>query len=526
MKKIAIIGSGLTGVSAAKALIKRGIKPVLLDVGKVLDDKRQKIVERLGHQDKSDWDPIDLDIITDNPTVRNNKIPKKLSFGSDYVYENLHKSLPTDGSPPATFSKGGFSTVWGGTIMPTDDCDMTDWPIKRKDLEPFYKEVLRNLHCSGRSDFLERKFPTYHSNPTPLNMSTSIKALFRDILNAGIIDEDKFLFGQSRLLTQVLDNADRRGCVYCGHCMSGCVYKCIYTSGDDLDSLIKGGEIDYRPKSLVLSLKEYRDKVDITIEHSNGVRDISSFDRVFLAAGAVNSTRIVLESKQLYNYPVFMKTTNGFVLPMLRLRAYPFDWPNINTEPGLFFEFKNKDISDHWIHGQISTPNEFVMKKLNYNPLRNNIRDKILKPIFDRINIAHCNMHSDHAGSWELSLKPSNENQASILVSRYRALPESIKFSKKASIQLFKMGMGFKCYGILPSFTPFTDGDTTFHLGGSLPMRLFPKFENETDLLGTPKGWHRIHVVDSSVFPSIPGTTVGLPAMANAWRIASEVNLN
>ena len=85
--------------------------------------------------------------------------------------------------------------------------------------------------------------------------------------------------------------------------------------------------------------------------------------------------------------------------------------------------------------------------------------------------------------------------------------------------------MNFGCYAILPLLVSGTRGDDTFHLGGSMPMKLTPKKENETNLLGTPKGWSRTHVVDSSIFPSIPGTTIGLPAMANATRIASEVDL-
>jgi choline dehydrogenase-like flavoprotein len=50
-----------------------------------------------------------------------------------------------------------------------------------------------------------------------------------------------------------------------------------------------------------------------------------------------------------------------------------------------------------------------------------------------------------------------------------------------------------------------------------------PVLETDTDTDGRPKGWQRIHIVDSSVFPSLPGTTIGLLAMANAARIASEV---
>jgi choline dehydrogenase-like flavoprotein len=47
--------------------------------------------------------------------------------------------------------------------------------------------------------------------------------------------------------------------------------------------------------------------------------------------------------------------------------------------------------------------------------------------------------------------------------------------------------------------------------------------EYETDRLGRPGGWERIHVVDSSVFPSIPATTITMSVMANAHRIGAAV---
>jgi choline dehydrogenase-like flavoprotein len=60
-----------------------------------------------------------------------------------------------------------------------------------------------------------------------------------------------------------------------------------------------------------------------------------------------------------------------------------------------------------------------------------------------------------------------------------------------------------------------------FHSGGSFPMRESPR-TGETDHLGRPPGWRRLHVVDSSVFPSIPAATISLTVMANAWRIGHE----
>jgi choline dehydrogenase-like flavoprotein len=44
----------------------------------------------------------------------------------------------------------------------------------------------------------------------------------------------------------------------------------------------------------------------------------------------------------------------------------------------------------------------------------------------------------------------------------------------------------------------------------------------ESDVLGRPAGLQRVFVVDASVLPSIPATTITLPVMANAHRIASH----
>ena len=44
----------------------------------------------------------------------------------------------------------------------------------------------------------------------------------------------------------------------------------------------------------------------------------------------------------------------------------------------------------------------------------------------------------------------------------------------------------------------------------------------ETDTLGRLPGLERVHLIDASVFPSIPATTITLSIMANAHRIAQQ----
>ena len=45
--KVAVIGSGVAGVSAAGALIARGLTVTILDVGETLDVQRRALVDRL-----------------------------------------------------------------------------------------------------------------------------------------------------------------------------------------------------------------------------------------------------------------------------------------------------------------------------------------------------------------------------------------------------------------------------------------------------------------------------------------------
>ena len=56
------------------------------------------------------------------------------------------------------------------------------------------------------------------------------------------------------------------------------------------------------------------------------------------------------------------------------------------------------------------------------------------------------------------------------------------------------------------------------HSGGTFPMASKPS-GFETDVLGRLKNWNKIHIVDSSVFPTIAPTTITLTVMANAHRI-------
>ena len=525
MSQYAIIGSGLSAIATAKALIKKGVKPIIFDIGDTLPIDKKIIASKLSNRTPNQWPSEQVEIITDNPTITSkNEFPKKLLFGSDYFYGRSTKQFPIESTntiPPFSNAQGGLSMGWGAASLPPTDEDINNWPIKVIDLKKYFIEVLSTLPYSAKEDNLSNYFPTYHKNLNPIILSPANEALL-SMLNSNFdsLEHLNVAFGQARVLTHAPHN-NKEGCKYCGYCMSGCVYDYIYKADHDLQKLINSNKIIYVKNTSVISVEETTEYTSICLINSNKNVEHHKFKRIFLAGGAVNSTRVILNSRKIFQEIASLKSTEGFIAPLLSLRKLPFTWPNTNTQPGIFIEFKNLNISNHWIHTQMSAPNELVMKKLGINNQNKNISQIIRRKLSQHLAIAHCNLHSDHGSSYELSLDKEN----GILTSTKKINVGTENDIIQAINQLKKICKIIN-YTLLKPFCRDTLKTGSFHVGGSLPMKNKPEKPTDTNLYGSPTGWKNIHVVDSSIFPSIPGTTIGLLAMANATRIVQNLDFS
>ena len=301
----------------------------------------------------------------------------------------------------------------------------------------------------------------------------------------------------------------------------------IHTAEHDLKSLERSRKVEYRSGVMVERLVERNDRVELFCEGPDARPEKIELKRVFLAAGAINSTRIVLESKSHFDQPVIMKTTQGFLVPMINMRSAKFSWPDSNTLTGAFLEFKVPGLSAHWVHTQINAANELVLARLGYQSAQSTWwKNKVLKLGLSRLLVAICNFHSDHAGRHELMLRPPQGPCKSTLQISSRASEKHQLVVQQGARHLLRLMVRIGVFPIFPLKRGKPKHPVGWHFGGSLPMSREPKKETDTDLLGRPQGWNRIHVVDSSIFPSLPGTTVALLAMANARRIASQAELD
>ncbi|MDA8697999.1 hypothetical protein N9M41_05940 [Rhodopirellula sp.] len=523
---MAIIGSGHAAMSAARGLVQRGFQPTIIDVGELIEPSRQQIIDRLSNEHQENWQKSDLQILTENKTVHTAR-PVRLAFGSDYVYGRNRPwntdELETHGPSP-TFAKGGYSTVWGGAMLPAETSDLTDWPIESTDLSRWYGEVLKTVPLAAEKDDLINAFPLHGEPDGVLPRQPIVDGFLRDLSKKRFKRTPETLaFGSARLAVRAGEKYQAQQCTSCGRCLSGCVYGSIYSALDDLKELSAKNSISYIPGVVVEKLEEKTNGIYVLGRRLDGDPFSKQFDHVFLAAGAISSTRILMRSARIFNHELKMQTTQGFVVPMLRVRHTRYPWPNTTTLTGMFLEVKLPQVSPHWMHCQISQANELVLAKLNYSGSKS-LLDRIKRRALGHLLIGLCNVHSKDAAHYGIKLSAPDKTSANgtMTMSTHPSADYS-NTSKKLGRHLLKLLAPVGVIPLLPLKHGNPDKPIGWHFGGSLPMRDRPTEEWETDIYGRPSQWKRLSIVDSSVFPSLPSTTIALLAMSNARRIATSV---
>jgi choline dehydrogenase-like flavoprotein len=92
-----VVGSGPASISAAMALVKRGLRVTMLDGGKALEPERKSVLDRLGGQKPDSWSAADLDRLRgDDQSSRHGSIHSKRTYGSEYPYEDVAEPLIAD----------------------------------------------------------------------------------------------------------------------------------------------------------------------------------------------------------------------------------------------------------------------------------------------------------------------------------------------------------------------------------------------------------------------------------------------
>ena len=522
-----VIGSGPAGVACATALLSRGRRVCMLDAGVTLEPEKAGLVEKLKSSLPEKWTAADLAAYQAgmNPDVGG--VPLKLVYGSDFAYRDAdaHLGIQYDnvGLRPS-FARGGLSNVWGAAMMPYLQQDLGEWPIKLGDLAPHYSAVLGFTGLAACRDGLEQFFPLHTNHPTDLRPSRQAQQLLdRMQRNREKLALAGIHFGRSRLAVRGNEPGANSGCVYCRLCMYGCPYGYIYTSADTVSALQKNPNFSYQLNAVATSVRESSDGVEISGYERLTRRPLAwRGGRVFVASGTVVTTGILLRSLGAYEQTAWLKDSQYFLLPLMLLRRVRgATRESLHALSQAFLEVFDPSGKETTAHVQVYSNNDLISQAIakTFGPLAGPL-EFLVRNLQDRLLVAQGFIHSRHSSRMSICLRKDEATGRERLELRAELNPDAKvevrKLVRRLVLQSRRLGVL-----PLPIMLKIAEPGRSFHSGGSFPMSAEPK-GFQTDLLGRPAGWKRIHAVDSTVFPSIPATTITFSAMANAHRIGWE----
>lgn len=508
-----VLGSGPSGVAAASALRGRGREVLMLDAGTVMEERSQALRARLAATGPELWNHEDVAAVTE--VRRSENTDGIRPFGSDFLFRPP-PGVDAWGVPDpvsalrASFARGGLSNGWGASATPYRAEDIAAWPIGIEDLAPHYVAASKLAGVTARNDDLAGVFPVPGINvERSLPLSVQANALLtRMALKRSQLARLGVSFGQSR-------QAVSEGCRLCAMCLYGCPYGVIFNSSNALDQLLAAGGITYRSGVYATGISESEGSVRV---HST----CGDFEggRLYVACGVLPTAMLMLRTLGLRDQALPLLDSQHFYLPMLHGWAVP----DPSAEPRhtlaqVFWELINPEVDPHTVHVQLYMHNDTYAPDMRrrFGPLAG-LMEPAIRALSNRLIVAQTFLHSDSSPHMELRLAGPAGNERLVSARKENGRTAGAIARARALVaRVARMG------GMLP-LTPIARMGklgSSFHCGGSFPMSSSPD-RLQSDVLGRPAGMKRVHLVDASVFPTIPATTITLSVMANAHRIASQ----
>ena len=301
---VIVVGSGMSGGWAAKEFSEKGFKTLVLERGRDLKhgDYPTAHMEPWDDKFRMQRDPKHR---KENPIMYRAGVAGPVTnhyLVEDHVQPYIEKK-PFDWV--RAYQTGGKSLLWARQVQRWSDLDFTanakdghgvDWPIRYKDLAPWYSYVEKFIGVQGNKDGLGQ-IPDGEFLP-PMEMNC-LESFMKERVESKFPNRN-VIIARSANLTQ--PHNGRGKCMNRSRCSRGCPYGAYFSAvSSTLPAAYETGNMTLRPHSIVQSVI-YDDKKGKAI----GVRVIDAETKelveyyskvIFLNAGTLNSTAILLNSK-------------------------------------------------------------------------------------------------------------------------------------------------------------------------------------------------------------------------------------
>lgn len=303
-----VIGSGITGGWAAKELTEKGLKVLMLERGSDIQHGKDYTGEH-----KPSWQyelhgKPPRDLYAEEYPVQS----RCYAFSeANRHFWNNDKQNPyvADTDKPFMWQRanvvGGRSLLWGRQSYRFSEQDFeankldghgVDWPIRYKDLAPWYSYVENYIGVSGQSEGLDSLPDSEFLPPMELNV---VEKMARGKISEAFPDRT-YTIGRTAVLTKAKD--ERGSCHYCGPCHNGCSVGAYFsTQSSTLPAAMKTGRLTLLPDQVVSSIEYSAEQHRATgvqvVDSRTGARKRYSARLIFLCASTVATAQILLNSR-------------------------------------------------------------------------------------------------------------------------------------------------------------------------------------------------------------------------------------
>ena len=526
-----VVGAGAGGGVAAYVLARGGKNVLLIDRGKWLsyadesrDHLRNHRLSRYGHNTGPN--------LGGNPRV--------------HVDPSGHRRavIPIEAEYNNNASCVGSGTlVYGGqawrfhpldfrmasTYGVPDGSSLVDWPISYEDLEPYYEQVEWEIGVAGGSPALQ--MPSRRDYPMASHRMTRKGRILRDAasrLGWAVQDVPLLINSEGR--------HGRPTCANCQHCVG---FACPVdakngTQNTVIPKAIETGKCQVWTNSMVHRVVQKSGCViGVEIEH-DGKLSLETADTVFLACGAIETARLLLNSPTSEE-PAGLGNRFGQVGRHLQGHYYAHAhgsypepiWDGIG--PGATTATLQFNHGNDGVVGGGMLADDFVMLPIvfakSWRPRRKpswgQAHKDWMRDGYRRSIIAMGPVHEIPSPHARVEIDPDVRDQHGLPVARLSgtAHPETIRVTEymQARARQWLEAAGAIDVESTPPSLYLSAGQ---HQAGTCRMGEDPK-ESVVDPWCRVWGHENLFIADGSVHPTNGGFNPVLTIMANAWRTAA-----
>ena len=526
--KILVVGSGPSGVHFAQTVLERGHDVLMLDVGHQrppavgpdldFDQLKERLDDPVAYLLGQDFEGVTLpgsgEYYGLPPSKKFVLAPTRAYALKEWGFASL-----------ASFARGGLAEAWTAGVYPFTDDELAAYPYRFAELKPFYDEVARRIGIVGEADDLAPFFPAHEHLQEPLRLDLHSQRLLdryrarREALNA-----DGVFAGRSRIAVLSRPHEGRGPCSYLGRCLWGCPHGALYTPSITLEQLQGHASFRYASDHYVshVSWDGGRRVAGAVVLNADGTEETVTADAVVLAAGALSSARIMLESvrRATGETPVLtgLMDNQQVLLPFVNLgmlgrpsdpRSYQYHQVCLglaSPEPG------------GYVHAQLTTLKTGVAHPVIESlPFDLATGTGVFRLLRSSLGVANVNLPDTRRPDCTATLEPQERGPGRLVLS-YRPAPDDAQQIARATARVTRALRALGCV-VPPGMGHVRPKGASVHYAGLIP------FNGDGPLAATPEGASRevqgLYFADGVTFPFLPAKNITYTLMANAVRVGA-----